>query len=47
MSNSDLENFKNLKTIWKNTYDKILELKVMKKIYIIKQYCINVYIYFF
>lgn len=28
MSNSELENFKNLKTIWKNTYDKILEIKV-------------------
>lgn len=28
MSNSELENFKNMKTIWKNTYDKILEIKV-------------------
>lgn len=28
MSNTELENFKNLKTIWKNTYDKMLEIKV-------------------
>ena len=28
MSNPELENFKNLKTIWKNTYDKMLEIKV-------------------
>lgn len=28
MANNELENFKNLKTIWKNTFDKILEIKV-------------------
>ncbi len=28
MSNPELESFKNLKTIWKNTYDKMLEIKV-------------------
>lgn len=28
MSNNEVENFKNIKTIWKNTFDKILEIKV-------------------
>lgn len=28
MTNNNVENFKNLKTIWKNTFDKILEIKV-------------------
>lgn len=26
--NNQVENFKNLKTIWKNSFDKMLELKV-------------------
>ncbi len=33
-SNPELENFKNLKTIWKNTYDKMLELKIANKKFI-------------
>ena len=29
MLEADVETYKNLKTIWKNTFDKILEIKVL------------------
>jgi vacuolar-type H+-ATPase subunit E/Vma4 len=29
--NNEIENFKNLKTIWKNSFDKILEIKITNK----------------
>jgi hypothetical protein len=30
-SSNELENFKILKSIWKNTYDKILEIKISNR----------------